>query len=1135
MDASYQLLFEQWRQVACNILKPLSVAKDHSGPVNVVIATEEHYFSAGDDYMIYQYKTSTGLKIGTFQKHLAPISLLKIQNDVLISADVNGLIVAWDINKKTSIAQFQGHQGPITALCFDQSQRLFSGGMDKTIREWDLKTGKEISNFEGHLGKINQIIYSSIKAPMLFTCADDDKAISWDLTKKKKSIEFSGHSDSVLCIFLDENTKTLFTGSADKSINAWDIKNGKLIRKFVGHSGPITHISVLKNYLYTCSEDNTIGIIRVKGSKKDSFVFLEGHQGKIYDMIVLHDRILTSSQDDTIRLWSIKTQSCQALYEGHLKAVTSMSITESGTLISGGKDSLVIRWPKVKLKTSSRSGSLIEESKEQKQQQTETNQQNQDILSTKIQSDNVTIWVNGKQYSVPSNLNIVEACRVIGVEIYSLCYHPRLHPLSTCKCCVVEIESSLNNSRKACACATQVREGMKIFTNTVSVKDQQRQAILELRMKQRSRVLRAKEEKFDHSTEFGKLLDRIVDTFIDNSNYAISVDLSKCIDCARCAQVCDRIQGMSVISFPARSIGAIETVFRTRGKFLSETQCIACGQCSVFCPTGAISAYDNTGDVLTQLKAKKKKLVVGIAPSVRVTISEEFDREPGTISAGKFVAALRLLGFEYVFDVQFFADLTIMEEGTELLQRLSDPNAVLPMFTSCCPAWINMVEKLYPELIPHISSAKSPQQMFGAIVKSFFAQKIETEPKDIYCVTIMPCTGKKQELRREQMIVNGVWDVDVSLTVREIARMFRDINIDWDSLEESDFDDPLGKSSGSGSLFAATGGVMEAALRTAYELQTGKVFQRLVFQDLRGLENTKKADVDFGERKLRVVVVNSGAAIHKLIHQFKKGEISFDFCEMMACPGGCIGGGGQPRSNINILPKRIQAVYNNEFALPFRKSHNNEKINELYEEFLQKPKSPLSEKLLHTHYTANQRHIEIQAAKTTDMFRFAMEGLNENNSVLVLFGSQTGTAEMAAIRITQSLLQFKIKARLLEMNSFNVSKLSSEKLVVLVTSTFWEGSFPENAIHFWEDLQRLTTRLKSLRYSIFGLGNSTYTHFNHAGRLLESQMKKLGAKEITEFGAGDYEDPDGYLTKLQPWIDGLKKAVARYATRAMKF
>ncbi|KAJ5068775.1 iron hydrogenase [Anaeramoeba ignava] len=1139
MDSSYAQLLEEWKKVASNILQPMKIQEPHVGKVNVVVSTPKYYFSAGEDNLIYQFNIKTDAEIHVYKKHLSPIHCLQIQDKYMISGDENGLLVCWNIQKRDCSWSQNAHTNGVTAIHIDRNFHLFTGGNDNMIYEWDIETGKQISRFEGHTAKINQLYSTFNKNPILFSCSDDNFAYCWDCKTRKKSVKFAGHKDSVLCLFYDELSRVLFTGSADKTVFSWDIRKGSTNRKYIGNENAITQIHVNQSFLFTCCKDGRLGVIKIKASKRDTFTFLEGHKEEITNLIVLPDRMITSSLDNTIRLWRHKSSSSKVIYEGHTKGITTISMNPEQILISGGKDSKVIRWPKVEIK--SRSGSIIVESKEQKEAQYKD--YDETILHNKISLEKVSIWVNDKQHSVPGDLNIIEACRYIGVPVHSLCYHPRLHPLSTCKCCAVEVETGLNNLRKAGACATIVKKGMKIYTDTITVKDQQRQAILELRLKQRSRALLSKGETFDDSTEFGRLLRDISDIFIDDSNKAIRVDLSKCIDCARCAQVCKSVQKMGVISFPAKSINAIETAFRTNGKYLIDTQCIACGQCSVFCPTGAISEYDNTPEVERELESGGKTLVVGIAPSVRVTLSEEFGKAPGEISAGKFASALRMLGFQYVFDVQFFADLTIMEEGSELLKRLKDPDAVLPMFTSCCPAWINMVEKLYPELIPHLSSAKSPQQMFGAIVKSYFAKKIKVKRKDIYCVSIMPCTAKKQELRREQMQTNGIRDVDVSLTVREIARMFKKKNIDWEKIVEGEFDDPLGTSSSSGSLFAATGGVMEAALRTAYEIETGEIFPKLTFQEIRGLEKFKLGEVTIKNKELQVGVLNSGAAIHDFIHKFKKGDLqtaknekisNLIFVEFMACPGGCIGGGGQPRSSINILPQRIEAVYNNEFSLPFRKSHDNEKIKELYSEFLKEPLSEKSEELLHTRYKPNQRHEEAEVHKSTDTLSIFQEGLIPKNSVLVLFGSQTGTAELAAIKITQNLLKAKIKARLVEMNHYKVGNLISELFVIFVTSTFWEGSFPENAIEFWNDLQKLTTRLRKLRFAIFGLGNSTYAHFNHAGQLLQSQMQKLGAIEMHDFGRGDCEAVEGYLTELKPWIETLVKVLHKNIPKDMR-
>ncbi|KAJ5066683.1 iron hydrogenase [Anaeramoeba ignava] len=1070
MDSSYQTLINEWKKIGCNVVQPIKTVNLRLEPKKVLLSQNDVILTK--DNQVYQFDIQNESQIAKLKKHESKIKFILRQENTLITSDSEGLIVIWNLIEKR-IQRLIKLTSSVTSMTIYKTTLFASSLTPSIIHQWDFKTGEKITQYEGHEKSINQIQFLPQKST-LYSCSDDGTVIAWSTSDQNKKIrlKFQGHYDPVVCFCIMEEKDLLFTGSKDLTVICWDMKNAQPIQKFYDFSSLTTKMIAEKNQVFIGFDDGTV--IGIKPNRRKSFEV---------------GVIITSSEDETIRIFSIDSKKSKILCEGHKSSVKTFSTSNEGNLVSIDADGEVFFWPVKILKAEK------ENKKKTKKTKTRTNEEipkqeiEKSILSSKKLNEKVTVFIDGKQYQGDSNKSILEVCRENGIDIPSLCYHPRLHPLSTCKCCVVQIETTANCFRKACACATEIRDGMKIITNSNEIKGFQRNAILELRQKQRSRALTLKDESFDKSTEFGRLLTNVYDKFVDNSNGAISIDLSKCIDCARCAQVCDKIQGMSIISFPARSIGAIETVLRTKGNFLSESSCIACGQCSVFCPTDAISEFDQTSVLKQQIKLGDKRLVVGIAPSARVSIAEEFEMEPGAISVEKFVSALRMLGFDDVFDLQFTADLTIMEEGTELLKRLKDPNAVLPMFTSCCPAWINMVEKLYPFLIPHLSSVKSPQQIFGAIVKTFYAHKIKIDPQNIYCVTITPCTAKKQEIHREEMKSSGFQDVDLALTVREIGKMLREISINWESIKETSFDDPLGKSSGSGSLFASTGGVMEAAIRTAYEIETKKTFPKLVFQELRGLENIKQTTIEFEERNT-------------------KGLITFDFAEVMACPGGCLGGGGQPRSHINILPKRIQAVYDNEFSLPYRKSHTNKSIMKIYEKFLNEPMSEISRKLLHTKYRPNAHQSEVKQ-NSINMFKFVMEGLSEHNSVLVLFGSQTGTAEMAAIKITQILLESKIKARLFEMNNYPITNLSSEKFVILITSTFWEGSFPENAIQFWKDLQSFSFRLKNIKYSIFGLGNSTYTHFNHAGRLLDIQLKKLGAHCFLKMGEGDYQAPDG--------------------------
>lgn len=566
----------------------------------------------------------------------------------------------------------------------------------------------------------------------------------------------------------------------------------------------------------------------------------------------------------------------------------------------------------------------------------------------------VKVTINGKTYEVPEDFTILEACQRAGVYVPTLCNHPRLEPTGACRVCVVEVEGARTLQP---ACATKVQDGMVIRTNTERVKTAVRFNLALLLSRHPNDCMTC---EANGRCEFQDLIYQynVEDMFpkfqlgepvYDDSSPSIVRDLEKCVVCGRCVRACAEIQGMNIYSMAERGAHSLPlTAFNLP---VAETDCINCGQCSVFCPTGAIIENSAVLKMLEILEKHDKVLVVQTAPSTRVAISEEFGMEPGSISTGKLVAALRRLGFDYVFDTNFSADLTIMEEGTELLHRIKN-GGPFPMFTSCCPAWINLMEKKYPQFIKNVSSARSPQQMLGPVVKTYFAKKIGVKPEDIFMVSIMPCTAKKDEAQRPQLTIDGMPTVDLVLTTRELARLIRIKKIPYASLPEEEYDDPLGESTGAAALFGVTGGVMEAALRTAYELGTGKQLPKLVFDDVRGLEGIKEATIDFNGREFRVAVAHGTANVRKLLDKIVAGEVYYDFVEIMACPGGCIGGGGQPYSlDKDILEKRMKGIYTIDELSVIRKSHENPSIKRLYEDFLGEPNSHLAHELLHTTYT----------------------------------------------------------------------------------------------------------------------------------------------------------------------------------------
>lgn len=567
---------------------------------------------------------------------------------------------------------------------------------------------------------------------------------------------------------------------------------------------------------------------------------------------------------------------------------------------------------------------------------------------------NVDVVINGETFNVPDNITIMEAARRNGIRIPSLCHFPDQRVKANCRVCVVEVEGSRN---LVASCSTPVREGMKVRTTSARVRETV-QTILELifanhpqecltcirnencELRQLAAEHGIREIKADMSTPLLPL---------DTSTASIVRDPNKCIKCGRCAEVCHHVQTTGILYSHNRGLEGVITP--EYGKTLSEVACVLCGQCVLVCPTGAIHEKDDTAQVWAALENPEKHVVVQVAPSVRVSIAEEMGQAPGTIATGKLVTALRRLGFDKVFDTDFTADLTILEEGNELLHRLKT-GGTLPMITSCSPGWIKFIEHNYPEQLANLSSCKSPQQMFGALAKTFYAKQSGIDAKDITVVSIMPCTAKKYECTRPEMQSSGYQDVDYVLTTREFGRMLRQAGVNFSVLADSEFDNPLGMSTGAGAIFGATGGVMEAALRTVYEVVTGKELQKLEFESVRGLEGVKEATVDLDGLPVKVAVAHGLGNARKIMEKIKDGTADYTFVEVMACPGGCIGGGGQPYlTRKETRMARMDAIYEVDAHMPLRKSHENPAVQQLYKDFLKEPLGEMSHHLLHTHYT----------------------------------------------------------------------------------------------------------------------------------------------------------------------------------------
>ncbi len=590
----------------------------------------------------------------------------------------------------------------------------------------------------------------------------------------------------------------------------------------------------------------------------------------------------------------------------------------------------------------------------------------------------VNVKVNGIAVAVPAGSTVLEAARIAGVEIPTLCYMKDVNAIGACRMCVTEVTGARG---LVAACVYPVAEGMEINTNSQKAYDARRRTLELILSNHRMECLTcvrsqncelqklAKEYGID-KVRFGT--PKEMQPQYEKSTAHLIRDNSKCILCRRCVAACKKWQGVSVI-------GPNDRGFKTHigsafDRDLNEVACVSCGQCITVCPTGALTEVDNTGEVWNALNDPKKHVVVGTAPAVRAALGEDFGDPIGTNCQGKMVAALRRLGFDGVFDVNVSADITIMEEGTELLTRLSN-NGPLPLITSCSPGWIRYCEQYFPEFIPNLSSCKSPQQMFGALMKSYYAKKKGLDPRDIYVVSVMPCTAKKYEVRREdEDAVEGLWDIDATITTRELAHMIKKAGLKWELLPDEDFDPEFGIFSGAGVIFGATGGVMEAALRTVADIVTGKSLDKLDYHAVRGVEGVKEASVtlslpDGKDLTVNVAVASGLANAKKLLEKVKNGEANYQFIEIMCCPGGCVNGGGQPiqpmsvRNFTDIRAERARALYSEDAAMKLRKSHESPIVKELYADYLGKPNSHLAHELLHTTYKARPLYPGLEADK----------------------------------------------------------------------------------------------------------------------------------------------------------------------------
>ena len=576
----------------------------------------------------------------------------------------------------------------------------------------------------------------------------------------------------------------------------------------------------------------------------------------------------------------------------------------------------------------------------------------------------ITLTIDNQKIQVPKGTTILEAARKAGIDIPTLCFLKEINEVGDCRMCIVEVEGRRGF---ATSCITKVEEGMVVHTNTPDVVDARR-VVLDLIVSNHKIdclkcIRNGNCELQDLCKRFNiqdiEFAGEMQSHKVDDLSPSIVRDADKCVLCRRCTATCKNVQNIGAIACINR--GFESCISTTDEKSLNDVNCTFCGQCIEACPTGALHEKDTTEEVWAKLRDPETVVIVQTAPAVRVALGEEFGMEIGTNVTGKMVTALKRLGFDKVFDTNTGADFTIMEEANEFIERFTS-NDNLPMITSCSPGWIKFIEMNYPELLPHLSTCKSPHQMFGALIKTYYAEKENIDPKKIYMVSVMPCIAKKFERQRDEMVNDGLYDVDNVITTRELARMIKQGNIEFTTLDDSEFDLPMGEATGAAAIFGTTGGVMEAALRTAQDTLTGENLPKIDFEQVRGGEGIKRATVNIAGKDIKVVAASDLANARKILEEIRSGKADYQFVEIMACPGGCVMGGGQPiksskiRSEVDVRALRAGALYSIDEKSTIRKSHENPVVKKIYDEFLQKPGSELAEKLLHTSYKKREKY-----------------------------------------------------------------------------------------------------------------------------------------------------------------------------------